>query len=232
MDETLIESRNRLLKFVQNKFNLFEGNRWDSTAVSVSAATRGEDQPEWGTEQSQPSGPTSMFADDLRYGLDEEDMPVIVSEQDATIRGEQPSASAPQQLDTQMDLFEEVAQQEEVEMGLNEPKVLVSDVERDVQMYGWRYPALYDYMVESGGKEDLVMTATRLLDQIPPTVGDELAAAEKQWELAKDLINPASRQDQDVLYAEVVRLRFLTGARGQAVRFLEDDIGKRTRVES
>ena len=138
-------------------------------------------------------------------------MPVIVSVEDATIR----------------DPTSEQDQQEEQQMWIAQPEAELSSAERDIQMFGWRYPALYDYMIESGGKEDLVMTAARILDQISPTIREELIAKEKLWEAAKDVMNPASRNDQDVLYTEVIRLRFLAGAREQARRFLEDDVGKR-----
>jgi hypothetical protein len=157
-------------------------------------------------------------------------MPVIVSEEEATIGGANPITAAEQPSNAHMDLNEEVERQNEEELAASDPPLPapLGLAERDAQMYGWRYPALYDYMIESGGKEDLVMTAARILDQIPPTIHEELAAKETQWEAAKDLLDPASRQDQNVLYTEVVRLRFLSGAREQAARFLEDDVSKRT----
>lgn len=237
----MLESRHRFLKFVQNKFNLFEGNRWDTVTTAMPRAPRtqprwrlhleGEEGQEQEQEQEQEQAPMDTpWVDDLRYNLDEEDMPVIVSEEEATIGGASPFAAAAQPSNAHMDLNDEVERQDEEELAATDPPLptQLSLAERDTQMYGWRYPALYDYMMESGGKEDLVMTAARVLDQIPPTIHEELAAKEKQWESAKDLLSPASRQDQNVLYTEVVRLRFLSGAREQAVRFLEDDVSKRT----
>jgi hypothetical protein len=52
---------------------------------------------------------------------------------------------------------------------LNNPGIAVAEpmtqVEMEAAVYGWRYPSLYDAMVAAAGREDLAMTAVRLLEE-------------------------------------------------------------------
>jgi A1 cistron-splicing factor AAR2 len=57
-------------------------------------------------------------------------------------------------------------------------KKFISALEKESAKYSWRYPLLYDAMISSGGKEDLLMTSMRILDEtdiIPLDNGGDLS---------------------------------------------------------
>jgi hypothetical protein len=160
----------------------------------------------------------------MQMNLVEEDMPVIVPYEDV----ERAVDGEPQQHQYPSSQDESPFQEDELQETVVE--VHKSGSALEASAFGWRYPALYDFNAHAPHEEDLEMTAVRLIDEIPENVSQQREEAKKDLEDAER--EGFSTADVQERFEAMVRLRFLSKAREEAVRYLQDDISKRTHIDS
>ena len=138
LNSTLVESRQRLLKFVNKKFNLFTEVKqtWVTLSLGHVGLRKMIDK--------------HQFIDsDLIYLENEDDFPVIVGFDFNDPTNDLINNSQINNMDTN----------ETIPEGENK-----SFMTKEEMIYSWRYPLLYESMKSQPYPEDLTMTARRIID--------------------------------------------------------------------
>lgn len=102
-------------------------------------------------------------------------------------------------------------QQDASDLTFTPPKV-VSDAplsrrEREDMMYSWRYPLLYEEMVKQSGREDMLMTAVRILEELD----DKLS-------LAVNMVENSNSVQREVMITRDEEMRKV-----EALKFIENE---------
>lgn len=234
-NQSVMEHKRRLLNFLRKKFDLFddvdEDEKWDEFdtefGVDLSAeklySLVDEDKPIHVSE-------SEIFASKRRlnagsdvhndFGIDPGafvDVTMLNSVQQMNVQDRKPISSNSSNkwkeinalLDTKQptniatigsDMTYEPSAPE-VSIDVQKEITPMTETEIEIGLYSWRYPLLYDDMVAKNGAEDMTMTAMRIFDEIV--------------------------RNNTISIEEAVKS---SGLMSEAVRFIEDEVSKRTKV--
>lgn len=155
LHRSILEPKKRLLNFVQNRFDLFNilPSRTKHDLNESMISNIGLDE----------------YATIDPFCIDEEDMPAIVLAADyletdeASTKVDESNQMAHSNGTCSVNL--QVVEKNDMDTTVDSESMSSSSkVQLQNQFYSWRYPYLYDEMIRAHGAEDLIMTASRVIE--------------------------------------------------------------------
>ena len=155
LPEPLAECIHRLLKFVSKKFNIYSndlnldyGENYNLVAEDMPVIVSGHNR-----NIDEECGVVSSSA------LQTESEAMLINIQDKW------DQNLPSEKRASPATLESVEFEIQQPVAVNcDPKQAISPQEMEIELFRWRYPLLYEAMLDSAGREDMIMTAARVIE--------------------------------------------------------------------